>query len=83
MTGRDFFATAPGVTPVPCRDARALDRDPGDDVRRAVVTVSIVAVVFGIVAIIGRLPGPTGILAIVLAASACLVLAILLVSDTR
>lgn len=65
------------------RSAAALDRDPGDDVRRAGVTVSIAAVVFGVVAIIGRLPGPTGILAIVLAASACLVLAVLLVGDTR
>lgn len=65
------------------RSATAPDRDPGDDLRTTVVTISIASVVFGVVAIIGRLPGPTGILAIALASAACVVLAFLLVSDTR
>lgn len=60
-----------------------LARDPSDDLRRMGITVLIGGGVFGAVALAGRLPGPTGILAIALASAACVVLAILLVSDAR
>ncbi|MGH7576731.1 MAG: hypothetical protein ACREM1_16610 [Longimicrobiales bacterium] len=59
------------------------ERDPAPDRRRAGVAVLIGGSIFAVVALAGRLPGPTGIMAIAFAAAACLVLALLLAGDTR
>jgi hypothetical protein len=55
-----------------------IEREPRDDLRRAGLATVIGTAVFGAVALIGTIPGPGGLLAILLASAACIVLAILL-----
>jgi hypothetical protein len=57
--------------------------DPGDYLRRAGAAAAIGAVAFGAVLLFGELPGPTGLIAIVLASAACAALAILLIAGAR
>jgi hypothetical protein len=52
-----------------------IERDPGEVLRPAGLAAVIAGAVFGVVALVGGVPGPTGILAVVLACGACVVLA--------
>lgn len=56
-----------------------IERNPGDAVRRVGLAAVIGGGVFGVVALAGGLPGPTGLVAIAVSARACIVLARLLV----
>ena len=86
MLVTEGFSTVEEIAYVPAAELLAVvgrmdapgARDPGADVRRAGVATVVAAVAFGAVALVGRLPGPTGLLAIVLASAACAGLAIVL-----
>jgi peptidoglycan/LPS O-acetylase OafA/YrhL len=56
-----------------------IERDGREDLRRAGLAAVAGAGVFGAVALVGTLPGPTGLVAVALASGACIVLALLLV----
>jgi hypothetical protein len=56
-----------------------IERDGREDMRRAVLAAVAGAGVFGAVALVGTLPGPSGLVAVALASGACIVLALLLV----
>lgn len=56
-----------------------VEREGRDDLRRAGLAAVAGAGVFGAVALVGTLPGPTGLVAVALASGACIVLALLLV----
>lgn len=70
---------------IAARLAIPIERDARDDLRRAAIAAAIAGGVFGVMLLVGRLPGPTGlptgILAIGVAAGACVVLAIAFVSS--
>lgn len=56
-----------------------LERDPGAGLHRVGLAAAIGGAVFAAVVLLGELPGPTGLVAIVLASGACVMLAVLLV----
>ena len=60
-----------------------LERDSGDGVPSGGLAAVIGGCVFGVVVLASAFPGPTGLVAVVLASGACVVLATLLVRDTR
>ncbi len=55
--------------------------DPRDDLPRAVVSAGIGGAAFGVVFLLSGLRGPTGLIAVLLASFACILLAVLLVKD--
>lgn len=55
--------------------------DPRDDLPRAVVSALIGGAVFGAVSLLSGFTGPTGLIAVVLASGACVLLAYLLIRD--
>ncbi|MGI9628244.1 MAG: hypothetical protein ACR2QM_15530 [Longimicrobiales bacterium] len=61
------------------RRRTAQSRGFGDEVRRLAVAILIAEGVFGAVLWLGGLPGPTGLLAIVLASGACVALSFVLI----
>ena len=58
-----------------------LDSDPRNDLSRAGLSALIGGGVFGAVVLVSGFPGPTGLVAVALAAGACFALAILLVRN--
>lgn len=60
----------------------SVDFDPREEVHRVVVSAAVGGSVFGMVVLLGRVPGPTGLAAIGLASAACVIVAIVLASDT-
>lgn len=59
----------------------SVDFDPREEVHRLVLATLVAGGVFGMVVLLSRLPGPTGIAAIALAAAACIVVAMVLATD--
>ncbi|HEX2167964.1 MAG TPA: hypothetical protein VHG09_12090 [Longimicrobiales bacterium] len=70
---------------IAARLATPVERDTRDDLRSAGLAAAIAGGVFGVMLLVGTLPGPaglpSGILAISVAAGACVLLAIVLVSS--
>lgn len=59
----------------------SVDFGPGEEVHRVARSAVVGGVVFGLVVLLGRVPGPTGIAAIGLASAACIIIAVVLASD--
>lgn len=68
---------------VAARLATLVERDPRDDLQRAGIATLVGAGAFGVAAMAGGLPGPSGLLAVALASGACAVLAAVLVRGGR
>lgn len=60
-----------------------VERDPGGDLGRAATAAIAGGIIFGIVLGVGRLPGPTGIIAVAIAGAGCVAAAVLLLSLHR
>ena len=59
----------------------SVDFGPREEVHRVARSAGVGGVVFGLVVLLGRVPGPTGIAAIGLASAACIIVAVVLASD--
>lgn len=57
-----------------------VERDPTDDLRRAVVAVGVAGAAYGAVLVAAALPGPTGFAAVALASAACMVIALVILA---
>jgi hypothetical protein len=66
-------------TGAPAAGEKALTRDVGAELRRAGRTTAIAAAAYGVVAVVGAVPGPTGLLAVVAAAVGGAGVAVLLI----
>jgi hypothetical protein len=58
-----------------------VERDPGPDLRRLPVTLGLTALISAVTLLVGRIGGPGGLAAVVLAAGACGLLAMVLTGD--